>query len=145
MLKSEESLKKFATSDVEKCYIYDLGNESLDNVKMVNDCGEIESFQDILDIALASCIHYWDFETEDIMKREFPDVEYTLLQYKASGSDWSIEQTENGKIIARIGILPEQHMTMKLLGTLDDMIEYILIQSVADNVIVYNVESGKEY
>lgn len=137
-------VNEFAKTEVEQDYILDLGNEALEQVEMFYSNKDVSNFQDILDIALTSTIHYWDLETETLMKKNYPDVDYSLIRANPK-SDWKIEQTEDGKFIAKIGILPDQFEIMSLLNTLRNMCEHIFEDNIANEIIIYNVENGKEF
>jgi hypothetical protein len=148
VIERDEMLKKYASNEFEKEYIYKLSEEVYEQVADVIEFMESEgdvTFPSILEQAMVACVHYYDFETLNIIESRFPQVDYIMLQYKASGSDWFNEQDEEGNVTLTIKMLPEQHMIMTLLNTLEGLVNYIYEEGVADKVVIINVENDEEY
>jgi hypothetical protein len=144
-IKREEMVKLYASNERQENYIYNLSGEVYEQIADVIDFLDDVTFQDILDQAMVVCIHTCDFETKNLIESRFPQVQYTMLHYKASESDYFIEQDEEGYVTLTIKMLPEQHMIMSLLNTLDELINYIESECVADKVVIANVENDEEF
>ncbi|MET3505547.1 hypothetical protein [Halalkalibacter oceani] len=149
LMSREEMIQKYARNNFEENYIYNLSDGVYEQVADVIGFLEIDkekvTFNDILEQAMVACIHTFDFRTKDIIEQRFPEVEYTMMHYKASGSVYYIEMNDEGHVKFEIEMLPEQHMIMTLIDTLDDFENYFYEQGVAGEFILTVKKKSEQF
>lgn len=136
LISREEMVKKYVTNEHEKNYIYNLSDEVYEQVADVIDYLEGDrdevTFKDVLGQAMITCVHKFDFKTNNIIEFRFPKVKYEMMHHGKSNCEFSIEMDNEGYVKFDIKMTPEQHMIMTLLGTLEEFEEYFYTESIAD-------------
>ncbi|MFO1442844.1 hypothetical protein KDN24_06400 [Bacillus sp. Bva_UNVM-123] len=136
LMSREEMIKKYANGEREENYIYNLSDEVYEQVAdaiefMEGDQNTV-TFMDIMEQAMVTCIHKFDFRTKDMIEFRFPKVNYEMMHFSSSNCDYEIEKDSEGYVVFKISMTPEQHMIMTLLDTLEDFEEYFYTEAIAD-------------
>ncbi|AZV43676.1 hypothetical protein BAOM_3067 [Peribacillus asahii] len=146
--KYDEMVKKYATSDVQEEYIYNLGSEVFEEVYetieyMENHENKKVTYEDVLEQALVYCIVNFDYNTRYKVEELSKLVSYTLLHEVASDSEFSIEQDEFGNTTVNIKMKDENFVVMSLVGTLEELKDFMREQGVAYNINITDLEGNK--
>lgn len=147
----EEMIEKYATNKFEKSYIQNLGEDAFNQTSEVINFMEGDwetdemSFQTILEQSLTDCVMVYDFITQDMLEERFPNVNYTVLHSNEANSDWSINQDNEGCISVKINMSNEHYTIMSLLGTLDELENYICDNLPLSSVVFVNNIDGTAY
>ena len=143
-LTKEDMIKELATNECQAAYISEL-NENFVFEMVSNTMSFIDqpTFQDVLDQALDIVIVNYDYKTEELTDKQMPSTGlYNLLHF--GKGNWNITMNNVGYVTATISMPNEHYIIMQLLGTLDEMINAIYDYSVADEIIITDMQ-GEQF
>lgn len=132
MTSINEMVKEFSNNEYEANYIENVDGGSQDSIIELYENGSINSFRDIQIQAYIHVLHYFDFETEELINKIDKEIEYEYIHFKNEGNPTF--ENNNGETILNLEIPQENYNIMMLVDTFNDFIEKIYDNNVADKV-----------
>ena len=138
----EEIIREYATNQHEKEYISNLNDFPLDSIQTAILYGE-EPFtlQRGMTAILTDHLFYYDFQTRDRVEEQHGEDIYTLVH--DTKADWDISMDDSGDVSATISMSKEHYIIMSMLGTLEDMMDAIINNGVANYIRITDLDKNE--